>query len=160
MLDECSVALGLARAGVADRRTDLFLKQVQTYLLFAGPEAGKEESELFTSQSVAELEHVLDAPQEELPQLKQFILPAGGQTACRIHQARTAVRRLERHMALMRADYPFSPFFLAWINRLSDALFLLARLANRQEDRAEELVPPLPLPPLQWERDESGTNGA
>jgi cob(I)alamin adenosyltransferase len=63
--------------------------------------------------------------------LQQFILPAGSETACRLHLARTICRRAERLLVSSLAERPLPPMVLSYINRLSDWLFVHARLANQ-----------------------------
>lgn len=75
------------------------------------------------------LEQWIDRWQEELPPLRAFILPAGGEVVCRAHVCRTVTRRLERLMcALEECD----PEWTKWVNRLSDYLFVLARVVAQQ----------------------------
>jgi len=82
--------------------------------------------------SVQRLESVIDAAEAELGPLTTFILPGGCELACRLHVARTVCRRVERQ-AVAWADEGGTvlPTVLAYLNRLSDALFVLARVANR-----------------------------
>ena len=76
------------------------------------------------------LEGAIDALNEELQPLNSFILPGGSEAAARAHVARAAVRRAERTMAALAATEPVNPAALAYINRLSDYLFVLARALN------------------------------
>ncbi len=76
------------------------------------------------------LERRIDAANESLEPLRSFILPGGSETAARLHMARTAVRRAERAMTALAAAEPVNPAALAYINRLSDYLFVLARAVN------------------------------
>jgi len=78
----------------------------------------------------AALEHAIDALNEGLEPLTSFILPGGNEAAARAHVARAAVRRAERAMAALAAAEPVNPAALAYINRLSDWLFVLARALN------------------------------
>lgn len=83
---------------------------------------------------VAWLEQRIDAANEGLAPLRSFILPGGSEAAARLHIARAAVRRAERAMTALAAETPTNPAGLAYINRLSDFLFVLARAANGGED--------------------------
>src|SRR5690606_28807452 len=80
------------------------------------------------------LEQRIDALNETLEPLRSFILPGGSEAAARLHIARTAVRRAERAMTALAAGEPVNPAALAYINRLSDYLFVLARTVNGGRD--------------------------
>ena len=68
-------------------------------------------------------------PSAELPPLRRFILPGGAPAGAALHLARTVCRRAERHIVALGAD-AVDPVVVVYINRLSDLLFVLARLAN------------------------------
>ncbi|MCK9540588.1 MAG: cob(I)yrinic acid a,c-diamide adenosyltransferase [Novosphingobium sp.] len=76
------------------------------------------------------LEGRIDALNEHIAPLTSFILPGGSEAAARVHVARAAARRAERAMTALAAQEPVNPAALAYINRLSDYLFVLARAAN------------------------------
>ena len=76
------------------------------------------------------LEQRIDALNEALEPLRSFILPGGSEAAARVHVARAAVRRAERGMTALAAEAPVNPAALAFVNRLSDYLFVLARAVN------------------------------
>ena len=76
------------------------------------------------------LEQRIDALNESLEPLRSFILPGGSEAAARVHLARAAVRRAERAMTALAASEPVNPAALAFVNRLSDYLFVLARAVN------------------------------
>jgi len=80
------------------------------------------------------LEQRIDAANGTLEPLRSFILPGGSEAAARLHIARTAARRAERAMTALAAAEPVNPAALAYINRLSDYLFVLARAANAGRD--------------------------
>jgi cob(I)alamin adenosyltransferase len=80
------------------------------------------------------LEQRIDAANESLEPLRSFILPGGSEAAARLHIARTAARRAERAMTALAAAEPVNPAALAYVNRLSDYLFVLARVANGGAD--------------------------
>lgn len=79
---------------------------------------------------VANLEMQIDAAVAQLPALRSFILPGGCELAARLHMARTVCRRAERRIVGFAMDRPVSPIILTYLNRLSDWLFVQARLAN------------------------------
>ncbi len=76
------------------------------------------------------LERAMDAFNEDLDPLTSFVLPGGGEEAARVHIARASVRRAERAMAALAEEEPVNPVGYAYINRLSDYLFVLARVLN------------------------------
>ena len=80
------------------------------------------------------LEQRIDSANETLEPLRSFILPGGSEAAARLHIARTAVRRAERAMTALAQAEPANPAALAYVNRLSDYLFVLARVANGGSD--------------------------
>jgi cob(I)alamin adenosyltransferase len=91
--------------------------------------------EVLTSADVDGLERQIDVISETLPPLKTFILPGGGKTAGYLHLARTVCRRAERSMVHLSdlPDESVDHWLLVYVNRLSDFLFVLARLANQLE---------------------------
>ncbi len=85
-----------------------------------------------TPERVAQLEAAIDRADQELPPLSAFLLPGGTMKAALFHVARTVCRRAERSAVALGAAEDVSPAILAYLNRLSDLLFTLARLANRR----------------------------
>jgi len=92
-----------------------------------------------TDDFVTRLETELDALNEDLPALKEFILPGGGQAAAACHLARTIVRRAERVTTALAASETVRPEVLRYLNRLSDLLFVIARVLPRVESGQEVL---------------------
>jgi len=88
-------------------------------------------------ERVADLEQAIDRFEEELPPLKRFILPGGCEAGTRLHLARTVCRRVERRIAALAETKEVPPVILAYVNRLSDLLFVLARLVNHRAGVAE-----------------------
>jgi cob(I)alamin adenosyltransferase len=86
---------------------------------------------------VRRLEQQIDAAESQLPPLHQFILPGGTETAARLHLARTVCRRAERRLVEWSAEHPVPPVLLTYLNRLSDWLFVYARLANARAGVAD-----------------------
>ncbi|BFZ18511.1 hypothetical protein BsWGS_21550 [Bradybaena similaris] len=93
----------------------------------------------FSGQFVTDLEVWIDAMTEELPPLKNFILPSGGKSACSLHFARAVCRRAERSMAPLVRDKEIDEDTFKFINRLSDFLFTAARLCAMREGRQEKV---------------------
>ncbi|WP_435200272.1 cob(I)yrinic acid a,c-diamide adenosyltransferase [Qipengyuania sp. 902] len=142
VVDEANSALGhaavaLAQSGHAD---DLFRIQNDLFDLGADLATPAPDDDDFTpsemvlrivSSQVDWLEQAIDAANERLEPLTSFVLPGGSEGAARLHVARAAVRRAERAMTAMATEVRTNPQALAYINRLSDYLFVLARVANR-----------------------------
>jgi cob(I)alamin adenosyltransferase len=82
---------------------------------------------------VAEFERAMDAADGELPPLRAFVLPAGTPKAAALHLARTVCRRAERSVVHLARESDVPALFVVYLNRLSDLLFTLARLANHRE---------------------------
>jgi len=92
-----------------------------------------------TAGYVARLERELDAYNEALPPLKDFILPGGGPGAAACHLARTVTRRAERRVWTLGTRDPVNPEASRYLNRLSDLLFVLSRVIARHEQGSEVL---------------------
>jgi len=75
----------------------------------------------------------MDQAEQMLPPLKAFVLPAGTPRAAALHVARTVCRRAERSVVHLARSEPVPELFLVYLNRLSDLLFVLARLANHRD---------------------------
>jgi cob(I)alamin adenosyltransferase len=85
-----------------------------------------------TEEDVEELEAHIDALESELPRLKRFILPGGTPAAAALHAARTVCRRAERRVIALRREAPLGAASLRYLNRLSDLLFVMARVENHR----------------------------
>ena len=142
-VDEANSALGLAaavldgdaREAVTRIHNDLF--DLGADLATPGEEFAPSEMVLRIVPAQAEwLEARIDAATERLTPLSSFVLPGGSEAAARVHVARASVRRAERAMTALAEQVPVNPAALAYVNRLSDYLFQLARLAN-DEGRAD-----------------------
>jgi cob(I)alamin adenosyltransferase len=139
-VDELNSALGvlLAVPGLPAAVTDC-LTEVQHQLFDLGAELCIPGHTVLSSESVAGLERTLDAFNEPLPPLKEFILPGGGPSAAACHLARTVARRAERRVWTLAAEEAVNPHALHYLNRLSDLLFVLARILARHERGGEVL---------------------
>ena len=140
-VDEANSALGLAAAALdgTDHAEALFRIQNDMFDLGADLATPADEGEDFAPSEmvlrvveaqVVWLEQVIDAANERLEPLTSFVLPGGSEAAARLHVARASARRAERSCAALAAVDPVNPQALAYINRLSDYLFVLARVAN------------------------------
>jgi len=92
---------------------------------------------LIQSHHIHWLEQSLDELNATLPPLKEFILPGGGLAASHCHVARAVCRRFERSLVALNREQTLNPFLLAYVNRLSDFLFVLARAISRQAGEPE-----------------------
>lgn len=132
--DECNAAVGVARAAGLDPALDAMLAQVQTQLFVVGSDlATPGESPHIPRVGEAEvafLEAAIDELEAGLEPLRQFILPGGTAAAAQLHVARTTCRRAERWAVSLAQAEPVSAEVLAYLNRLSDFLFVAARAAN------------------------------
>jgi cob(I)alamin adenosyltransferase len=138
-VDELSSAIGVARAAGLPQAIDRPLAVIQNELFHLGsdlciPEAEKAVHPVprIEKRHVAALEAVMDFWTDRLPSLDNFILPGGSPGAAALHLARTVCRRAERLLVALRREEPVGEWTLAYLNRLSDALFVLARAANAE----------------------------
>ena len=139
-LDELNACLGLVVAGLADVPTANLLIQIQRHLFALSArvadirEGGETHPDktTFPETHVTMLERAIDLAEEVLAPLKTFVIPGGSEAGARFHLARTVCRRAERRLVALAAQEDIPPVFLAYLNRLSDLLFVLARAANRQ----------------------------
>lgn len=139
-VDEANAALGLARLSAAGD-LDAMLFRIQNDLFDLGadlcvPEAvGETGPHLrIVETQVARLEHEIDAMNETLAPLTSFVLPGGTPLAAELHLARTIVRRAERLMVTLSKEQKVGAPALRYINRLSDHLFVMSRVANDGKD--------------------------
>jgi len=144
-VDEANAAIGVARVALDDAKVDAVLERVQNELFDLGadlcvPDRGQKldyEPLRVTARQVERLESDIDTFNARLKPLDSFILPAGSEASARLHLARTVVRRAERRtIALAVTGEPVSADVIKYLNRLSDLIFVLARIANG-EGRAD-----------------------
>lgn len=139
-VDELNASIGLAMAIEPLARIDEVLAPIQQDLfaigaLLATPNREKMERHLEKANvddaRVAELERAIDAGDDELEPLKAFIMPGGTPKAAALHVARTVCRRAERRVVDLAGSEDIPAVVVIYLNRLSDLLFTLARVANR-----------------------------
>lgn len=144
-VDEANAVIGVARRAVEDEAVDALLARIQNEMFDLGadlcvPDTGEDpgfEPLRMTAKQVEALEAAIDAWNSKLDPLDSFILPAGSEASARLHLARTVCRRAERRtVALQQVDARLNPETVRYLNRLSDLLFVLARIAN-DEGRAD-----------------------
>jgi cob(I)alamin adenosyltransferase len=132
-VDELNAWLGLARASLEAPLAGM-VERIQRDLFALGARladpahkiADRVTKAAIAPEDITRLETWIDDLERELPPLRRFILPGGGQAGAALHVARTVCRRAERAMVALGAD----PDLLVYINRLSDLLFVMARAAN------------------------------
>ena len=140
-VDELNSAIGVARALEPAAVHDELLESVQRDLFSIGghlatPDPDKvrkalARAELDEARTTA-FERVMDDAEAELPPLRAFVLPAGTPKAAALHLARTVCRRAERSVIHLSHEADVPELFIVYLNRLSDLLFTLARLANHR----------------------------
>lgn len=139
-VDEANSVIGvvLACKSVTDD-IDAVLTEVQHDLFELGGELCIPGHSAITDAFIERLENELDALNKDLPALQDFILPGGGQAAAACHLARTVVRRAERCTISLAAEETVRPEVVRYLNRLSDLLFVIARVLARAENGQEVL---------------------
>ena len=145
-VDELNSALGVALAGELPDRVRGALEQVQNELFDVGADLsvpwGITDRLRVQHKMIERLEELCDTFNDELPELRSFVLPGGTEAAARLHVARTVCRRAERDVLLGSREVELNPLVLVYLNRLSDLLFILARLANAHAGVDEPLWKP------------------
>jgi cob(I)alamin adenosyltransferase len=139
-IDELNSFIGLARATFPESPLDAELERVQNDLFSIGAQLAAPGNDRFPGADpvrVAELEGAIDNAEGELAPLMNFILPGGTLAAAQLHVARTVCRRAERIIVSLGHDAPETT--IVYLNRLSDFLFVAARLSNRKLG-AEDVV--------------------
>lgn len=140
-IDELNSAIGVARAATPEQLFDDLLASIQRDLFSLGghlatPDPDKVRKALekadLDQDRIGLFERTMDQADLELPPLKAFVLPAGTAKAAALHLARTICRRAERSVIALSDTAPVPELFLVYLNRLSDLLFTLARLANHR----------------------------
>jgi len=140
-VDELNAAIGVAAAQQPAEFESKLLTAIQRDLLAIGSalatpareevKQGSEKASL-DQRNVAELESAIDGATAQLPPLRAFVLPGGTSKSALLHQARTVCRRAERSVVALREHQDVPNLVLVYLNRLSDLLFVLARLANQR----------------------------
>jgi cob(I)alamin adenosyltransferase len=154
-VDELMACLGLARTSLAVPPVPLgaaelgaAIARVQNELFNLGSDLATLPADRHPKQPVIEARHVsalereMDAWNEELPELRSFVLPGGGLVAAHLHLARTVCRRAERLVVALARQEAVSDQVVPYLNRLSDALFVMSRRASRLYGEPEPLWEP------------------
>ena len=138
-VDEANSSIGVVLATQVPDDIRVLLTRVQHQLFDLGGELCIPGHSAITAADIDALEQQLDQFNEALPPLKEFILPAGGEAAARCHLARTIVRRAERETVTLARHDAVRPEAIRYLNRLSDLLFVLARVLARADGQGEVL---------------------
>ena len=136
-VDECNAAIGSAMATALPGELNNMLRTVQARLFVVGSElmapdrtGGGSNLPRLDESDVFDLEAAIDSLESQLPELRNFILPAGGAAAAALHVARGVCRRAERRVATLNRVDDVVPVVPAYLNRLADLLFVAGRYAN------------------------------
>lgn len=138
-VDEANSALGVLLAVALPDDVRALLTTIQHQLFDLGGELCIPGHAAIHATDIEALEARLDHFNADLPALKEFILPAGGEAAARCHLARTTVRRAERETVTLAALEPVRVEAIGYLNRLSDLLFVLARVLARADGQGDVL---------------------
>jgi cob(I)alamin adenosyltransferase len=140
-VDEVNALVGRVHPTGEDDIDDQ-LREIQNHLHviqadLANPEPEADDPQT-SKEHVEQLEEWMDAYDEELEPLQSFILPGGGDAGARLHHGRAVCRRAERRAVVLAEEEAISEHVITYLNRLSDALFIFARVVNQREGIDEE----------------------
>lgn len=138
-LDELVAALGMAKvAPGCDGELNRMLENLQTELYLAMSDIAGEATgdSRLPGDAVALLESQIDRMDEDLPPLRDFVIPGASPASAALHHARTVCRRAERRVATVSREFTVPAMILAYVNRLADLLFTMARWVDREDPEA------------------------
>lgn len=141
-VDELNSIIGMILAYDLPEPVRSCLNDAQHDLFDLGGELSIPGTEVIKKSYITRLETILDGFNAELPPLKEFILPAGGIATSTTHLARTVCRRAERRVITLAREEDVNPAAISYLNRLSDLLFVIARVLARFENGTEVLWQP------------------
>lgn len=149
VVDEANSSIGLAAVALHGTDHTATLFRIQNDMFDLGADLATPGEDFVPSEMVLRivpsqvewLEQAIDALNARLEPLASFVLPGGSEAAARIHVARATTRAAERAVAALAAEEPVNPAALAYVNRLSDLLFVLARVANEDGKADVKWVP-------------------
>lgn len=141
-VDELNSVVGTVMANDIPNEIYQILLEIQHDLFDLGSELVVPDRNIISNKRISWLEDTLDSYNADLPYLKEFILPAGGLATSHCHLARTVCRRAERRTFTLSKRDAINPPALAYLNRLSDLLFVIARVLARHENGEEVLWQP------------------
>lgn len=135
-IDELNSAIGLARSVSNFDNINTMLEKIQNHLFIIGAELAtvteKGPESRITEEDVKWLEGISDDMEKEIEPLNKFVLPSGSQMASSMHLARSICRRAERRIVTLSKKEQVNPEIVRYVNRLSDVLFVMARLTNQK----------------------------
>jgi cob(I)alamin adenosyltransferase len=145
-VDETNACIGAAASFLKDSALASMLAEVQKDLFSVGAQLadpgfknpGRAKFQI-APERVTALENAIDEFETELPPLRQFILAGGGNAGALLHIARTVCRRAERRVVSLSEKVEVNPIVIEYLNRLSDFLFVMARVMNHREGKQEIL---------------------
>jgi cob(I)alamin adenosyltransferase len=145
-VDELNAAVGVARSLMGTSDTSRLLLGVQKDLFAIGAQLADPSHRVASQKAkaavpparVRRLEKAIDAREATLPPLRAFVLPGGTETGARLQLARAICRRAERAVVSLSHDAEIDPRFIVYLNRLSDLLFVLARVENHRAGVPED----------------------
>jgi cob(I)alamin adenosyltransferase len=145
-IDELNAAIGLAKAHTRDARLSTLLGEIQRDLFALGAQladptakvGAKKAKAAITAARIRRLETAIDRREAALPPLTAFILPGGAPLGASLHLARTICRRAERAIVTLARGEAVDARVLAYVNRLADLLFVLARFENQRSGEPED----------------------
>jgi len=143
-LDELNALIGVARSHSLHEGVDRLLRQIQDDLFTIGAElavpggSDRAQKNEIGDDEIRRLETEIDAIEDGLEPLRQFILPGGSVAGAELHLARAVARRAERYCVTLSRTETVRPAVLRYLNRLSDLCFVLARQVNKQQSIPEQ----------------------
>ncbi len=137
-IDELNSHIGLLNASCVNKTQNKILLNIQTQLFTISAYLAGDETQKIPDQSAINiLEKNIDKLTNNLPPLDKFILPGGSKTTAQAHLCRSLCRTVERRLVSLNKQIQIAPNILAWINRLSDYFFTLARFLNHAESKPD-----------------------
>lgn len=141
-VDELNSIIGMVLANDIPKNIQDCLNKIQHHLFDLGGELCIPGHSALDENYITYLESILDGFNDNLPKLKEFILPSGGKATSVCHLSRTVCRRAERRVVTLAKEENISPLSIQYLNRLSDLLFVIARVLARHENGSEVLWQP------------------